>query len=214
MKTTLHLLLLSAALTFGSVGGVLAQTETRSKSRLDIKPKAKTENLFQKNSFKPLTFRTFNNVSLDRSIALRSSTEAANRYFQNVLLSRIQKNNTPISALPENITQALPSVERREEQRGPADQEILFSNDKIEVSNIFPNPADDFAELQYSITGSIEEAKVRIYNLLGNEMKDLTLDPNNTRLRIQTREMPSGLYTYQLSVNGKSVVTKKMYVKH
>jgi hypothetical protein len=45
-------------------------------------------------------------------------------------------------------------------------------------------------------------------------MQEFTLNKNDRKLRVNTRDMPTGLYFYQLSVDGKKVATKKMLVRH
>lgn len=96
--------------------------------------------------------------------------------------------------------------------RGPEEQ--LYSSDRITVSNIYPNPASDFAELDFSINNSVRDAKVIFYNILGSPVAEYTLDKNDKNLRINTREMPTGVYFYQLAIEGKKVATKKMLVRH
>lgn len=93
-------------------------------------------------------------------------------------------------------------------------EELLYVNDKISVSNIYPNPASEYAELDFTISPSVREAKLIFYNVLGSQMDQFTLNKNDRKLRVNTRDMPTGLYFYQLSVDGKKVATKKMLVRH
>ena len=93
-------------------------------------------------------------------------------------------------------------------------EEQLYSSDKITISNIYPNPANDQAELDYTISPSLRDARLIIYNVLGSQMNELPLSKNERKIRVDTREMPTGLYFYQLSVDGKKVATKKMLVRH
>jgi hypothetical protein len=93
-------------------------------------------------------------------------------------------------------------------------EEQLFSNELISVSNIYPNPASDYAELDYTIQPSVREAKVVIYSILGAQMDVYDLRKSEKKLLVNTREMPTGLYFYQLSLDGKKVATKKMLVRH
>ncbi len=93
-------------------------------------------------------------------------------------------------------------------------EELLYVNDKISVSNIYPNPASEYAELDFNISPAVREAKLIFYNVLGSQMDQFTLNKNDRKLRVNTRDMPTGLYFYQLSVDGKKVATKKMLVRH
>ena len=93
-------------------------------------------------------------------------------------------------------------------------EEQLYANDKISVSNIYPNPASEYADLDYNITANIRDAKLIIYNVLGSQMAELPLNRNDRKLRVNTKDMPTGLYFYQLSLDGQKVATKKMLVRH
>lgn len=92
--------------------------------------------------------------------------------------------------------------------------EQFYTSDKITISNIYPNPANDQAELDFVTSSSLREARLIIYNVLGTQMQDTPLNKSERKIRINTREMPTGLYFYQLSVDGKKVATKKMLVRH
>ena len=93
-------------------------------------------------------------------------------------------------------------------------EEQLYISDKITVSNIYPNPAHEYAEMDVTIYTGLKEAKIIIYNVLGSQMSELTINKNEKKIRLNTRDLPSGLYFYQLSVDGKKVATKKMIVRH
>lgn len=93
-------------------------------------------------------------------------------------------------------------------------EEQLYISDVITVSNIYPNPASERAELDYNITGDLRDAKVIFYNVLGTKMNEYVLTKSNRKLTVDTTVMPTGLYFYQLSLEGKKVATKKMLVRH
>lgn len=108
------------------------------------------------------------------------------------------------------------SVERRvpqfEEKTAQEDQ--LFVNEKITVSNAYPNPASEYAELDYTVSSGVRDARIVINNVLGSVVAEYVLDRSGRKLRINTRELPSGIYFYQLSLDGRKVATKKMLVRH
>ncbi|TDB68197.1 T9SS type A sorting domain-containing protein [Arundinibacter roseus] len=100
------------------------------------------------------------------------------------------------------------------EEKSRGVEEQLYSSDRINVSNIYPNPASEYAEIDYAVTAPLRDAKVIIYNVLGSQVAEYTLDKSDRKLRVNTREMPTGVYFYQLSIEGKKVATKKMLVRH
>ncbi len=89
----------------------------------------------------------------------------------------------------------------------------LFQGDRIYVSHLYPNPAVDFAQVDYQFSGNNQEVKILIYNVLGMVVKEIDLDKVERSVKISLRELNSGLYMYQLLVDGKPVATKKLMVR-
>ena len=92
-------------------------------------------------------------------------------------------------------------------------ENYLYSGDRIQVSHIYPNPATDFVDIDYHITAPVREVKIVFYNILGQEVKDVLLEKDQRNLRISLRDFNNGMYLYQLEVDGRSVVTKKLIVR-
>ena len=86
--------------------------------------------------------------------------------------------------------------------------------EKITVSNIYPNPANDFAYIDYTVSGNFTAANVSFFNLLGKQLAEYPLTKSNDKLRINTSSWESGIYMYQLIIDGKKVATKKLLVRH
>lgn len=188
-----------------------AQTDNRHKSRLDIKPKTKTAPVL----FKKATFSFFQPtfLSLDRGINYQRS-KVINQYFTNsFLLQPIKNQAVKAESLAVQSVVAVAEKENKLEEF-ISSEDRLFSSDKLTVSNIYPNPADDFANIDYVINSQVGETKITFYNVLGNEMKEDILDKDQKKLRVSTREWNNGIYLYQLSSEGKSLVTKKLLVRH
>ena len=212
MKPLLKNSLMLLMLTFLWSGiNTFAQTD-KNRSRLDIKPKSKTSvssSLFlKKNSFSLFQVPF---LALDKNINYQRSTYI-NQYFTNSFLLQTFKNQSikseiiasqPVVAVVENKNDEFINTEDR-----------LFSNDKLTVSNIYPNPADDHADIDYVISSQVGEAKITFYNVLGSEMKEEILEKDQRKVRISTKEWNNGIYLYQLSSDGKSLVTKKLLVRH
>ncbi len=178
---------------------VSAQVE-KGKSRLDIGKKPTTKASAQKLSFvsKPMP----KEVKLDKPTVV-------NQYFRNALLNGSTKPTTVKTGNAEVVTAG------SERSMGNAENmDKLFSNDKITVSNIYPNPANDFATIDYTVTGNVNDVSMSFYNLLGNEVGSFELDKNDRKLKVPTTNWDSGVYLYQLIIDGKKVVTKKLLVRH
>lgn len=90
----------------------------------------------------------------------------------------------------------------------------MYASDQLTVSNIYPNPANDFADIDYAMSNGVGSASITLLNILGSPIAEYTLDRNERKVRLQTRDLPTGYYFYQLSVEGAKVATKKLLVKH
>ena len=55
-------------------------------------------------------------------------------------------------------------------------ENYLFSNDRVWVSHVHPNPALDFVDIDYQIASSVREVKLTFYNVLGQEVKEAVLE--------------------------------------
>ncbi|MDB5239871.1 MAG: hypothetical protein JWP57_496 [Spirosoma sp.] len=99
------------------------------------------------------------------------------------------------------------------EQEGKAENR-LYSNERLWVSNVYPNPSDDVTEVDYQVSGPVNEAKLILLNVLGAPIAEYNLDRSDRKVRIVTRDLATGYYLYQLSVDGKKVATKRLLVRH
>jgi hypothetical protein len=92
-------------------------------------------------------------------------------------------------------------------------ENYLFSSDRVSVSHVYPNPSLDFVDIDFQIASSVREVKLTFYNVLGQEVKDVVLEKDQKSTHISLREFNSGMYMYQLSIEGRSVATKKLIVR-
>ncbi len=147
---------------------------------------------------------------LDRSITLRKNT-AINEHYRSLMTTR--SGTKPNAATVDN-SQATDNAPRPTAlvQEGKGENR-LYSNEKLWVSNAYPNPADDVAEVDYQFSGATE-AKLVLLNVLGAPIAEYELERNERKVRIGTRLLDTGYYLYQLSVDGKKVATKRLLVRH
>lgn len=93
-------------------------------------------------------------------------------------------------------------------------EDALFSDASIHVSNIYPNPANAFVNLSYEIRKSNTAAEITFYDMLARKVSTYELNSFDRKLRVDTRDWDSGIYLYQLIIDGKKVATKKLLVRH
>jgi hypothetical protein len=137
---------------------------------------------------------------------------AINQFFKQRMIVPAPSTAHLLTQSPQSHMAAATSVGNNSEiaQSG----EKLFSNDEATISSIYPNPASGTAFIDYSLSGSVREAKVVLYNVLGSPVSEYVLNRDEKKVRIATFGLESGFYYYTLFVDGKSLVTRRLVVKH
>ena len=137
-------------------------------------------------------------------------------YYRSILLAPTAvKATAPRSgaATSESTAVTTPVVDRQPDDAVRSEDQ-MYNSSRLTVSNIYPNPAHDVAEIDYTMQSNIGDVNITLLNVLGTPVAEYSLDRNERKVRIQTRDMPTGYYFYQLSVEGVKVATKKLLVKH
>lgn len=80
------------------------------------------------------------------------------------------------------------------------------------VSESYPNPATEVANINYALQQSWQNAEVELYSMLGSKVKTIKLKEDQGTLKLDVSTLPAGMYFYTLSVDGKAVNTKKMLI--
>ena len=189
------------------VTGVFAQG---SGSRLHMATKAKATKLEKS----PLSYSPYK-VSTQPLILEKS--KAVSTYYRTLLfgnndtvaVEESRDSEASQSPVPQAYTPKPVSFENVAQEN-----DNLYVNDRISVKNLFPNPANDFALLQYNMAADVKEAKISLYNVLGATVKEYSLNRQSQQLNVDTRLLPNGVYFYQLTVEGQKVATKKLLVRH
>lgn len=88
-----------------------------------------------------------------------------------------------------------------------------FSHKDVKLSEIYPNPSNRIAQLDYELVNPKAKAKITINSFIGNPIAEYELDPDRSSLVINVSEFQPGVYFYTLIVDNKNVVTKKLQVK-
>jgi len=147
---------------------------------------------------------------LDRSMTIHKNS-AINEHYRSLLMAHSGAKVPTVDNTTAVESAARPAASMQE---GKAEKENrLYTADKLWVSNAYPNPADDVAEVDYQFSGA-GEAKLVMLNVLGAPIAEYELERNANRVRIGTRQLDTGYYLYQLSVDGKKVATKRLLVRH
>jgi hypothetical protein len=110
----------------------------------------------------------------------------------------------------ENIRESF-VVEARYEVASGAGADFMHKD--IKLSEIYPNPSNRVAQLDYELVNPKAKAKISINSFIGNPIAEYELDPERNSLVINVTDFQPGVYFYTLFVDNKNVVTKKLQVK-
>lgn len=78
----------------------------------------------------------------------------------------------------------------------------------------YPNPASSYAFIKYELPGYHFNGELRVYSLIGQEVKVIPLDQAFGEVEIPTLELKSGMYFVYMVVGGEKVTSRKMIVSH
>jgi hypothetical protein len=124
--------------------------------------------------------------------------------------------NDPISAATGSPPQSTPDPSQIiGGNNGTNDENKLYVSTQITVSNLYPNPADNYVEIDYHIQDhTATDAKLTIRNVLGVLVGEYGLGNNGGKLHIDTSRLSAGVYFYTLSLHNKNVATKKLLIRN
>ncbi|MFN3782623.1 MAG: T9SS type A sorting domain-containing protein [Spirosomataceae bacterium] len=121
-----------------------------------------------------------------------SNVTTLNKYYKETLISRSSKTNST-----------------KEVEKNTAS-----TSEKSYTTSIYPNPANDYTFVEYKVMSRVDKVQISFFNLLGTEVESVQTDAASDKIRINTRNWPSGVYFYQLTLDDKKVSTKKFIVNH
>lgn len=84
---------------------------------------------------------------------------------------------------------------------------------RVHLSNVYPNPADAFAKVDYVIPSG-SEGRIVVRDMVGNTLFSQMISNGTGNVQINTSGMATGIYFCSLVVNDKMVETRKVVVRH
>ena len=81
------------------------------------------------------------------------------------------------------------------------------------ISNAYPNPATNYFSVDYNFPAGINTAKLKLYNIVGQEIDAEDFSGLNGKLEISVSELPEGIYFYSIVLNHEAVFTRKLLVR-
>jgi hypothetical protein len=90
---------------------------------------------------------------------------------------------------------------------------FVFQSRDITIHDVYPNPVVDQAFIDYRIHNESVKARVVIHNVLGRTMNETDLPVFESKIRLQTDELATGIYFYTLYLDNDGVLTRKLIVR-
>jgi len=88
-----------------------------------------------------------------------------------------------------------------------------FDENNLVFKGPYPNPSSQVAHFEYNIP-SVNSARLIIRNMLGVQLENQVIETGNGKKSIDVSGYASGIYFYSLIIDGKTVQSKKMVVRH
>ena len=89
-----------------------------------------------------------------------------------------------------------------------------FNNGKNTISQPMPNPANAFTNFKYNLSNTAQNATLVLYNMLGEKVKELSLEKGTSAVKLHTGTLDAGVYFYSFEVNGEAIKTNRLVVTH
>jgi hypothetical protein len=90
---------------------------------------------------------------------------------------------------------------------------FIFQSKEITIQDVYPNPVQDQAIIEYKLHHETSKAKIVLHNVLGKPMGDYELPSTETRVKISADELVPGIYFYTVYLNNSGILTRKLVVR-
>jgi hypothetical protein len=84
---------------------------------------------------------------------------------------------------------------------------------QAELGSAYPNPANEKFTVDYTLTGE-QTAQLILLNMLGTKIREEPVTGGNGKIQMNVADLAEGVYFYSLYLNGKSVSTRKLLIRH
>jgi len=84
---------------------------------------------------------------------------------------------------------------------------------KVILSDVYPNPATNFVNIDYNFPTEVANANVRIVNILGSVVKEQIINTQNSTLQLDVSDIKSGIYFYSVLINNEVYDTKRLVIR-
>ncbi len=100
------------------------------------------------------------------------------------------------------------------EFKATTESSVSGTNREDLMSAIYPNPANDEANVDFNLESIPGKASFVVYNLLGSIIKKIEISEKSGSIKLNTSALNEGIYFYSLLINNESTITHKLIIKH
>jgi hypothetical protein len=90
---------------------------------------------------------------------------------------------------------------------------LVFQSKEITIQDVYPNPVQEQAVIEYKINSESAKAQIVLHNILGKSMGEYDLPASETRVKILTDDLVSGVYFYTVYINNSGILTRKLIIR-
>ena len=173
------------------------------KVRSDLGESQKAYFCLDNNCLDPAIVEFSKKVEPGESLNLNYTVESGLQPILNSFKFEIFPKGNPTETIEHSVSLTV-------EERG---QRSVYQSHEITINDVYPNPVQDLAVIDYKIYSDAVKAKIVVHNILGRPMGDFDLPSTDSRLKIQTDDFAPGVYFYTLYINNSAVLTRKIMVR-
>jgi hypothetical protein len=89
----------------------------------------------------------------------------------------------------------------------------VFQSKEITMHDVYPNPIQYQAFIDYKLHSESVKAKIIIHNILGKNMGEYELNTTENWLKIEVDDLLPGVYFYTLYLDNNGILTRKLMVR-
>jgi Secretion system C-terminal sorting domain len=90
---------------------------------------------------------------------------------------------------------------------------LVFQSKDITIHDIYPNPVNDQAYIEYKLHNEALKVRMVIHNILGSSLNDLNLPHTETKVKIEAADLSPGVYFYTIYLDNIGILTRKLIVR-
>jgi len=166
-------------------------------------------------TFKHIEFKTTKSTTgIESEVPVKEEEflQVDNGPIKYMLVNAIKEQQAMIEAQAERIAQLEEAITSFVSSDKMNSTDVTLTGfDLAELNQNRPNPFNGQTSIDYIIPTDSKFAKISIFGSNGQMLKTLDIEHvGKGTIEVSADELPSGSYSYQLSIDGRTVETKKM----